>query len=442
MVARPDGRSVLLEQQNTTCFGTCTVNRAKMHGAELETQNTSSRNSTYSNGSELTGYGFMLVSLSLGWVMIYADRLSISPLMNLIQHEFNISFSAVSLLLSIYFFTYVLFTIPAMLLAERYGYKKTMISFLLVAAAALALAGLFGTTYYSLLILLGVHGLGAGAYYPTAYKISNQITPKANRGFSTAIINSGMGIGTIVGLGIAGPLLAFLPYWQVILVLLSIPTFLVAILLFRSIKVPESTQPSFRLQSFRTLMRNRQFVAICSMMFCSLYGYWVILSWGPSFLQSTRGLGIFYSGLATGIFAAVAIPSSIIIGKYSDKIGRRNGALVLLPLASLAIFTMAVTNNLLLFIIGIALYGVVGKLTLDPVAVAWVDDIVETESLGAALAVLNVFAMGSSIIAPVVTGVLADMTGTLAYGFYFGGAVVLFGIVFVLVGTKDTNTPK
>ncbi len=356
--------------------------------------------------------------------------------MKLIQSEFGLSFSAVSLLLSVYFFTYVLFTIPAMLIAEKYGYKRTMISFFLLAAVALAFAGVLGTNYYSLLVLLGVHGLGAGAYYPTAFRISSEISSTEERGFSTAIINSGMGIGTVVGLGIGGPLLAFIPHWQVILLILSIPTTVVGLLFFRSINLRERPRSAFRLGLFKPLMGNKRFVAICSMMFCSLYGYWVILSWGPSFLQSVGGLGVFYSGLATGIFAAVAIPSSLIVGKYTDRVGRRKVALAILPLASLAILLMALTSNLLLFIAAITLYGVVGKLTLDPVAVAWVGDIIEPESLGAALAVMNVFAMGSSIFAPVVTGVLADLTGSLSYGFYFGAAVVLFGIIFVLFGTE------
>lgn len=374
--------------------------------------------------------------------MIYADRLSISPLMTLIQHEFGLSFSAVSLLLSIYFIAYVLFTIPAMLIAERYGYKRTMVVFLMIAAGALALAGLVGTNYYSLLLLLGVHGLGAGAYYPTAYTITHRIASASQRGYSAAIVNSGMGVGTIVGLGIAGPLLGFLPDWQAILLILSVPTFVVAILLQRSIRVPEPQETVFRVGMFWPLLKNRQFLAICSMMFCSLYGYWVILSWGPSFLQSTRNLGIFYSGLATGIFAAVAIPSAIVVGRYTDRIGRRRAALIILPLASLSIFMMAVTNNLPLFIAGIVFYGIVGKLTMDPVAVAWVEDLMGPETVGAALAVMNVFAMGSSIVAPVVTGVLADLTGTLAYGFYFGGIVVLLGTLFILFGTNPGSQSR
>lgn len=372
-----------------------------------------------------------LTSLSLGWVMIYADRVSISPLLILIQKEFNLSFSSTSLLLSVYFFSYVFFTIPAILIAERYGYKKTMVSFFLLAASSLALVGVFGTTYYSLLVLLGIHGLGAGAYYPTAFKISNEIVPPARRGFSAAIITSGIGIGTVLGLGIAGPLLAFVPRWQVVLLMLSIPTFAVGLLFFKSIHIRDNPPSKFRPGLFVTLVGNKRFVAICSMMFCSTYGYWVILSWAPALLQSVRGLDIFYSGLATGIFAAVAIPSSLIVSKYSDRVGRRGITLVLLPLASLAILTMAFASSLSQFILAIIAYGVVGGGTLLPVAVAWVGDIMEPESLGASLAVLNVFSMASSIFAPVVTGDLADLSGSLANGFYLGALVVIFGAVFL-----------
>jgi len=39
-------------------------------------------------------------------------------------------------------------------------------------------------------------------------------------------------------------------------------------------------------------------------------------------------------------------------------------------------------------------------------------------------------------VAPVVTGILADLTGTLAYGFYFGAVVVLLGTLFIFFGTR------
>ena len=375
-----------------------------------------------------------LIVLSLGWVMIYADRVSISPLMNLIRDEFHLSFFSVSLLLSIYFLGYVAFTIPAAVIADRWGYKRTMVLFFGLIALSLAFAGVFGTSYYLLLLFLGLHGIGAGAYYPTAFRISTATSVRENLGLSSAIINSGMGLGLVLGLIIAGPILELVPSWQTIFIILSVPTLLVALFLRYFVAYKEErVTSSFRLLEYGKLLKNRSFVFICMAMFCSLYGYWVILSWAPSYLQTNRNLGIFSSGLTIALFAVIAVPSSLSIGRLSDGVGRRKVASVILPLASLAIVLMTFTNSLVVFIIAIAAYGVVGKLTLDPIAVAWVGEIIPSESLGAALALLNVFAMASSIFAPIITGALADLTGTLAIGFYLGAAIVFSGTVFLLL---------
>jgi len=119
------------------------------------------------------------------------------------------------------------------------------------------------------------------------------------------------------------------------------------------------------------------------------------------------------------------------ISRHSDKIGRKRISLIILPLAAASIFFMGYSSSFLGFVAAIAAYGVVGKLTLDPIAIAWVSDITPKEIIGPALALLNVAAMSSSIFAPLITGLFADAMGSLSYGFYFGALVVLFGTVFV-----------
>src|SRR5579875_2657085 len=101
-----------------------------------------------------------LASLSLGWVVIYADRLSLSPLLNLIKGEFRLSYAAVSLVVSIYFLTYVSFTIPATIFAGRFGYKEGIVFFLSLAAISFGLAGIFGYSFYLLLFLIAIQGEG------------------------------------------------------------------------------------------------------------------------------------------------------------------------------------------------------------------------------------------------------------------------------------------
>lgn len=327
-----------------------------------------------------------------------------------------------------------MFTIPATVGAMHYGFKRTMLAFFALAAGSLLLAGLFGFSFFLLTLLIGLHGLGAGSYYPTAYTISTQTVPRYRLGSFSALINSGMAFGTMLGLVVAGPALLFFSNWQVILVILSIPTFAVAYLLQRVTPNidKKSNSPLLSLVSeYKRVFAQRDFILLSIAMFCSLYGYWVILTWGPSFLQESRNQSVLSSGASTALFAAVAIVPSILISRHTDKIGRKKISILLMPLAALAIFLMGYSSNLPEFLAAIAFYGVIGKLTLDPVVISWVGDITTSDMLSPSLAVLNVAAMSSSILGPIITGALADATGSLAYGFYLGAFVVLAGTIFI-----------
>lgn len=380
--------------------------------------------------------------------MIYADRLSISPLLVVIKNEFGLSFFSTSLVLSIYFLTYVGFTVPITIVAMKYGFRRVMVLFFLLAAVSLGVAGVVGYSFFLLVFLIGLHGVGAGAYYPTAYTISTEMVPRERVGFASGIINSGMAFGSILGLVIAGPILSVFPNnWQVVLVILSIPTLFVTFLLHKVVPkqekrpIVDGKSSSSILSQYKTALRNRNFLFLCGAMFCSLYGYWVILSWGPGFLQE-RGQTVLASGATTALFAAVAIIPSILISRHTDKIGRKKVALLILPLAALSIFFMAYSTNLPEFLLAIVAYGIIGKLTLDPIVIAWVADLAAGEALGPTLAILNVAAMSSSILAPTITGALADATGSLANGFYFGALVVMVGTAFVALARSPRPSPS
>ncbi|MDG6998826.1 MAG: MFS transporter [Nitrososphaerota archaeon] len=390
-----------------------------------------------------------VLSLALGWMMLYADRLSISPLLDMIKTEFGLSNFSVSLVVFSYFLAYVALTIPATIGAMRYGFKKTLITFFVLAAASLALAGVFGYSYFLLVILIGLHGAGAGAYYPAAYTISTETVPRDKVGSFSALINSGMAFGTVLGLVVAGPVLLFFSNWQIVLLILSVPTFVVALLLYRV--TPDIGQGAQRntkswsalVLQYRKALAQRDFLMIALAMFCSLYGYWTILTWAPTFLQMSRKLDVLSSGATTAVFAAVAIMPSILISRHTDKIGRKKVSLTILPLAALSIFFMAYSTTLVEFLAAIVTYGIVGKLTLDPIAISWIGDITSPEMLSPSLAVLNVVAMSSSILAPVITGALADTFSSLAYGFYLGALVVLIGTIFIaLARTRNQHSTR
>ena len=90
------------------------------------------------------------------------------------------------------------------------------------------------------------------------------------------------------------------------------------------------------------------------------------------------------------------------------------------------------------------LYGLVGKLTWDPIVIAWVGDTVarsKPDAIGSAIGVFSFFSISAAIVGPVLSGWIKDVSGSLEGAFYLGALVVLCGFLFVLVPEETVQRP-
>ncbi|MHB1652843.1 MAG: MFS transporter [Desulfitobacteriaceae bacterium] len=374
----------------------------------------------------------VIAAFCLGWAVIYADRTALYPMLNIIGKEFHLTGAQTGAITSAYFFLYVAMQIPAGILGDRIGLKRILVYMYFIAGIGMLATGLFATSYVPLLIFVGLHGLGAGAYYPGAYGTTMNTVPKDMRGLSSGIINSGMSIGLALGLISAGPIYLLSHNWRMPFIILAIPTILIAFLYQFVIK---DVRPDNKERvPFSEILKNKNLMLINGAIFCSLYGFWTVVTWGPSFFQNERGLSLTTAGLYTAIIAVVAIPAALTLGRSSDRLGRKKISLILLPLAGITVALMGYVRSLPALVVVLALYGAVGKLTFDPIAVSWTADHVSNTkpaAMGSAVALFNFCGMASSIIAPIVSGWIRDATGSLVTSFYLGGALVVLGAVFV-----------
>ena len=137
----------------------------------------------------------------------------------------------------------------------------------------------------------------------------------------------------------------------------------------------------------------------------------------------------------TALYAAAAIPASILIGRISDKIGRRRLCVLLFPLAVLAILMMSLAQSRLWLAVSLIAFGALGKPAVEPVMVAWIGDRVsqiKPDAMGSTMGVVNFVGQLSGAVAPVLTGWIWDVTGSLEGGFYLGGAIVFCGFLLCL----------
>ncbi|MCP4578769.1 MAG: MFS transporter, partial [Deltaproteobacteria bacterium] len=85
--------------------------------------------------------------LAIAYLFVYFHRLSLSVVANDIVKDFNTSAGVMGLLGSIYFYCYAAMQLPAGLLSDSIGPRKTVTVFLLVASAGSILFGLAPDIY-------------------------------------------------------------------------------------------------------------------------------------------------------------------------------------------------------------------------------------------------------------------------------------------------------
>jgi predicted MFS family arabinose efflux permease len=314
---------------------------------------------------------------------------------------------------------------------------------------------LFGVTTYlsgiatgfgAFMLYRALTGVGEGAYYGPAYALATESIPTKKITLGTAIINSGMAFGTSGGYLLSSKLvLENGEHWSKPFLIMAIPTVIVGILFSALLKekvvrpedqgkvkdeVKASKSQVKEKVSLKSVFSNRNLLCTFILCFCSIYANFVILTWLPRFLQVERG----FQGTSVGFIASLvpwaSIPGALIFARISDKFKvTKKLVFILVPIALLSVFGIAFVTNKTLLILVLVLYGLTGKLALDPILVSYVTKNAQKGSLGTTLSVYNFVGMSGSILAPYVTGWISDSLGSMKVGFYLAAVLLLIGMV-------------
>lgn len=392
-------------------------------------------------------YKKIIFALVLGWVAIWIYRTILTPIYPQIQDSLgDISDSQMGLVASIYFFAYTGMQIPSGALVDKFGQKKVLIpAFLGFAAAAL----IIGTSSTITQVYLGalVAGISTGSYYGAAYSLSAKHMPKEKKSFSNAIINSGSALGMVIGLVGSSVLVAGLNIqWNYMLYMTALIILAVTFIFMLfikgdkydkqiAVKQEEKVVTTSTTANDVSLFAPKQ-LATYFVYFATCYGYYMIVTWLPSFLVSEKGFAQSSVGYVAALVAVTAIPGALFFSKYIDKHSDQRLKLILFLLLAAAItisLTVFAPNPAVLYI-ALVLYGLLGKLAIDPVLITFVSDSVSQDRVAKALGTFNFFGMASSVVAPWLTGYISDMTGSKVLAFYIAAILLLLAtIIFYLV---------
>ena len=376
----------------------------------------------------------MILLLAAGWAVIYANRTVIYPLLSVIAVQFSLSSADVGLLTGSYFFTYLLLQIPAGMLGDRFGMKRVLLWTYAVASLGVIGLGIFAGQYGAMLAFMALHGLGAGGYYPCSFGMVMQRVSSERRAVSSAMIGIGMALGLLAGMTSGGFLYEMFQDVRAPLLVMAIPTVLMLVLFFRYL--PETKgMPSPAWAQYKAILLDWDLWRINLATFTALYGFWVAVTWGPTFLKVERGFSLGAAGFFTGLIAVSAIPAGIFWGRLADRHGRKKIASIVLPASAVVLFALSMLENSAALIGTLILFGMLSNTAFVPSMLAWSADIVEVRHpglTGASVGIFNASIMSSAVVAPIVSGFLRDQTGSLGSAIMAAAGLMLAGTLLLL----------
>ena len=337
---------------------------------------------------------------------------------------------------------------PLGLFADRIGLKRVLIGSYGIEIVALLGLGVLAHSYHLLLFFVALMGVGAACQWPIANSLTIRGSPPQARGKATALVNAGLGIGLTAGLALGGPLFALTGSWHASYLIMAVPTALLALVFYFVVNErrpePASGEQAAPRDGMRAVLADRQLVILFLTVFCSLYAFWVVVVWGPSFLQSERSLGITVSGLVTGIVTLVGVSSGFVTGRLSDRFGRRQLSTIMFVLAGLSVLVLVGATSTIAILVSLVCYGLFGKMAWDPVEIAWVADRATTahpSDLALIMALTSAFGMSSSVIGPVVSGLIRDLTGSLGNALYLGAGLAFTAAILTRFVPESRKRP-
>ena len=388
-------------------------------------------------------YGYTVLLLCwLGWIAIYLCRSVLAPVLPLISRELGLTHAQGGMLETAYLAGYIIIKMPAGVIANRIGIKRTLVVGMLGYALATAL-NFLASTYTHLLALRFLIGLFQGVHLPLANTLlSERFGDRQGRaiGFHES--------GPNVGNSIAYPLTVAIASawgWRHAFLLLSLPAFALAAattLILREEERPEPLRRTERQGAEQAKLRDFLSLLAPLALAHAVYNLCLrsLLTFTPSFLVESRGMGLATAGLLSMLMPAAGFVAKVSSGFVAERVGGRNAICGATALSGVFILSLArVAGELPLSVnfvaLGLALYSF--SPTIYASVTSGLPSHLKSIGLGAVTMTGNVFgALSTSLI-----GHLIDTRGYQATLTILAATAILATIlIFTAMRTEPPRT--
>jgi MFS family permease len=371
--------------------------------------------------------------LVYAWVGNYMIRMALSSLLPPIMTELGLSYTRAGLLATAFFYAYMAMQFPAGFLGDRLGRKRVLLGGLLLGVVASLLTGLAGS-FAALFLARLLTGFSQGCLFSNDRVIIAAYTPREKMALGQGVSFSGPGLGTTLGLLLAG-VLGELMAWRGVFVLFAFPPLLAAFLLWRLVPEPPSAGVADTAGwPLRRVAATRELWVLGLAGIMPVYLQFVLATWGPLFFSEVGVTDLGRSALYAS-FQGVAAPFGLFaMGWLADRahergISRKVIIALTILLAGLSIAGMGAalaakgSAGLVAFFMMATSFFIWG--TWGP-SYALLAERFPPGILGTAFGLYNTVCFVGAVVGPFLTGWIKDATGSFAGGCY--GAAVVAGL--------------
>lgn len=377
--------------------------------------------------------------LVYAWIANYMIRMALSSLLPPIMMELSLSYTRAGLLATAFFYAYMAMQLPAGFLGDRLGRRRVLLGGILLGVVASLLTGLAGS-FAALFLARLLTGIGQGCLFSNDRVIIAAYTPREKMARGQGVSFSGPGLGTTLGLLLAGLLGEFMA-WRGVFFLFALLPLLAAVLLWRL--VPEPPRVAFADStgwSFRRVAATPELWVLGLAGIMPVYLQFVLATWGPLFFSEVGVTDLGRSALYAS-FQGVAAPFGLFaMGWLADRahergIGRKVLIAVTILLAGASIGGLGVviaskrSVGLVAFFVMATSFFIWG--TWGP-SYALLSERFPPGILGTAFGLYNTVCFVGAVVGPFLTGWIKDTTGSFAWGCYGAAAAAGLGAMVAM----------
>ena len=294
------------------------------------------------------GRWYILVLISVMYLITYLDRVNISVAAPVISKEFGFDKITMGVIFSAFVWAYALFQVPGGWLGDRFGARTVLtiiVSYWSIMTAATAAA--FGAT--SFIVLRFLFGVGEAGAFPGATRAMQLWYPPHERGFVQGITHSASRLGA----ALAPPIVVLITTtlgWRSVFYICGAVGIVWSIWWYLSYRdLPEEhrlVNPA-ELEHIRgvdekgnvktatvkkqvsvpwsTLLKSPNMWAIMCAYFTYVYCLWIFLSWLPSYLVEFRHFTLLKVGFLASLPLLAGVVGDTVGGLATDFLLARTG---------------------------------------------------------------------------------------------------------------------